>query len=561
MTDPRPAPSVVIRGGTGPTVVDTAVVTARARVVHDVADVATDVAARCRVVRRAVAETGPATFVTPSYDAWDTSVLTAGTGTGLGQPWLPTWPPHVVRARDAVLVEIDGTAVLLDDCATRLRDVGDRMLQAVAVYDDAELAAAAAVEDLWLVTKGLGFGAVSPAFSVPGMPGIPAFLWPVGAVVVEQGVPFLLELAAGRRPDPQRLVTGTAAEHAAAVRWLSRWIGPLGGGTAVGDAASVLEPLERLRTHRDRYDDDPVVTRLETPDGFTLPDPTDTSGALGAVAALYDTEHLPGSVVSVQRIDKGGADAWVVAIPGTQLGEEDNVFSMTSNLVLMDSDVERRVQADGARAVLAAMADAGIAPGDDVLLVGHSQGGMIAATVAAASVGTYSVRHVVTAGSPVAGHALPAGVKGTHLETQGEAVSDLDGAENPQTPDRVTVVGELRDAQGRPLAKVPHSVHFHQEVLAEAATVGDRGLEENLADVEALLAGDRQEPQLYEARLVEKSDPEAQCRAEGLPWTGPGSDPFAPAGPGWVPPPPMSWTPSEQSWQLRRPGAGEGAGA
>nr|WP_277818604.1 hypothetical protein [Cellulosimicrobium arenosum] len=192
----------------------------------------------------------------------------------------------------------------------------------------------------------------------------------------------------------------------------------------------------------------------------------------------------------------------------------------------MDDDVDHRADADSVKAVLAAMDDAGIRPDEDVLLVGHSQGGMVASVVAGATVGRYSVRHVVTAGSPVAGYELPKGVKGTHLETQGEGVSDLDAAENRATPERVTVTGEFRTAAGEPIGDVPHGVGFHQRVLAEATDVGDRGLEENLADVEEILAGDRDDPQLYEARLVE---PPERCVAPlALP---------APFGPPSFPPP------------------------
>jgi pimeloyl-ACP methyl ester carboxylesterase len=209
----------------------------------------------------------------------------------------------------------------------------------------------------------------------------------------------------------------------------------------------------------------------------------------------------------VQKIVKAdGTPTWVVAIPGTQLFNPGSVFNMTSNYQLMDADPAVRAQADSARAVLDAMRQAGIGADDDVVLVGHSQGGMVASAVAAATVGTYSVRHVVTAGSPVADHRLPSGVKGTHVENTNEGVSAFDGAENRATADSVTVTGRFSAPGGGPSLEVPHGVRFHQEVLDAAVEVGDRGLEEHLADVETLLDGEAQEPQLYEARLVPDPD-------------------------------------------------------
>jgi pimeloyl-ACP methyl ester carboxylesterase len=87
------------------------------------------------------------------------------------------------------------------------------------------------------------------------------------------------------------------------------------------------------------------------------------------------------------------------------------------------------------------MLDAGL-EGQDVMLVGHSQGGMVATALAADPGFTrhFNVQHVVTAGSPTAQVPdLPAGTSAIHLENRGDVVPLLDGEDNPDQPHRTTV--------------------------------------------------------------------------------------------------------------------------
>lgn len=514
------APVVVVRGGTEPSAVDTARMRERVGVLRaaaDALDAAADAGGLARV-RLAAVDTADYRALAPVARVEGLPELA---------PWTP-WPPHVAHARQRALDAADDVAAHARAAAHDLRSVGDRMDQAVRVYDDAELAAQGAVRELRSVARALGLP-LTPS----GVPR-PLPLAPVLDVVAGGVLATLVAALRGEGLDVRRLVSSTAADHAPLVSWLSRWVGLASPGSGapwrargVGDAASALARLD-LEGRAARYLPDPVTRRITTPDGVALPVAADADSALALVDALYDTERLPGSVIAVQRVDKGpdAPPAWVVAIPGTQLGQDRTVFSMTSNLALMDADPERRAGADSATAVLAAMQDAGVGPGEDVVLVGHSQGGMVAATVAASTVGTYAVRHVVTAGAPVAGHALPPGVAGTHVETQGEAISDLDGAENPATPARVTVTGTV-DASAGGTSLVPHGVAHHRAVLAAAADVGDRGLDEHLADVETLLAGTPDDVRLYEARLVPRPDPYDRCLAPA-----PARLPTLPAPPG-----------------------------
>jgi pimeloyl-ACP methyl ester carboxylesterase len=89
---------------------------------------------------------------------------------------------------------------------------------------------------------------------------------------------------------------------------------------------------------------------------------------------------------------------------------------------------------------------AGIGPDDPVLLAGHSQGGMEAAALLHRGSG-FHVTHVVTAGSPLAQvHGYPPGSHVLSLENRGDVVPLLDGADNPDTRQQVTVVFDDHEA-------------------------------------------------------------------------------------------------------------------
>jgi len=488
VSDPRPAPTVVVRGGTEPTAIETAAVVAQAVALTVRADLVGASLAALRRARESVsaAAASPTTWG-GRLGAPSTTLAAAG---GWSTDAVRVWPAEVRAARAAALEAFDLAIGVAQEQERELRRLGSRLHQAVRVYDDADATAKALWQDAGLLALG-GFSPIGAAAAG------------VNAVLAAGVLGFVDSLLRGR-PSWGRLVTTGASLHPATVRALSRAVGlldvdrPWYRMPTVGNGASVLRGM--LQPLRDRFLPDPEVRLLgPSPD---LPTPTDVRSALGAVDALEKD-----STLSIQRIVKDdGTLTWVVAIPGTQLLNPGSVYNMTSNYQLMDDDPAVRAEADSARAVMEAMRQAGIGPDDDVVLVGHSQGGIIAATVAAATVGTYQVRHVVTAGSPVAGHLLPPGITATHVEAREEGVSGVDGAENRATPDQVTVTGTFTAPGGGPPLEIPHGVHFHQEVLDAATEVGDRGLEEHLADVELLLDGDADEPLLYESRLVPDPD-------------------------------------------------------
>jgi pimeloyl-ACP methyl ester carboxylesterase len=129
----------------------------------------------------------------------------------------------------------------------------------------------------------------------------------------------------------------------------------------------------------------------------------------------------------------------IVDVPGTKdwslAGHNRDVTSLVTNLRAIAGGVTTYE-----RGIVEALHSAGVRPGDDVLLVGHSEGGMVAVDAARhlTASGEFHVSHVVTAGAPiglVAG-GVPSDVEVLAVENEGDVVPHLDGAPNP---DRVNV--------------------------------------------------------------------------------------------------------------------------
>lgn len=215
--------------------------------------------------------------------------------------------------------------------------------------------------------------------------------------------------------------------------------GPVNGATT-NDAARLLALLLGNDTTVDvrRLDGvDPTDTQTATPTSLS-----DLMRSLNDTNALDTTDPDRHGAIQVQRIvAEDGQERYVVYIPGTDdLGpipqDGKHARDMETNYQLiggLDS-----AYGDG---ITEAMREAGLS-GKDVMLVGHSQGGMVATSLAADPefAREFTVKHVVTAGSPTAQVTdLPSGTRAIHFENRGDAVPMLDGEDNPDQPNRTTV--------------------------------------------------------------------------------------------------------------------------
>ena len=241
----------------------------------------------------------------------------------------------------------------------------------------------------------------------------------------------------------------------------------------------------------------------------------DTESAAGLLAALYSDGHhqttpstlvLPGSdiapadlaglvhhleqvddqadgVIEVQSIrTTDGSVRHVVYLPGTDdltttpWSQDSDVRDLGTNLLLVSSQDNAYQQG-----ILDAMQQAGVRPGEPVALVGHSQGGMEAAALLAQG-SPYAVTHVVTAGSPTAHlDGFPPGSHVLSLENRGDVVPLLDGADNPDSAEQVTV----RFDDHGPSVAGNHDLaqYVHGALAVQAST--DPSVVEQLASLEA----------------------------------------------------------------------------
>jgi pimeloyl-ACP methyl ester carboxylesterase len=143
----------------------------------------------------------------------------------------------------------------------------------------------------------------------------------------------------------------------------------------------------------------------------------------------------PASPVSAANGSVAVSEArYVVYIAGTQswgLKPGVNPFDLTSNL----SAISKIGFAGSERAVEAAMRQAGIGPDSRVLLVGHSQGGLIAANIST----RYAGSKVVTFGAPLGLLAGELVAPTLAVEHRADPVPQLDGRPNPMSTHWVTV--------------------------------------------------------------------------------------------------------------------------
>lgn len=189
------------------------------------------------------------------------------------------------------------------------------------------------------------------------------------------------------------------------------------------------------------------------------------------------------------RIEKyegaGSTTRWSVYVGGTvELvpAASDEPFDLESAIGSVSGE-------DGAayRAVLAAMSDAGIEPDEPVAIAGHSQGGLVAASVAAS--GEYDVDTVVTFGAPSAQVPVVDGVTTVAVEHSDDLVPALAGSE-PVADDRTVVSRDTlsRNQQGDSLFSA-HSIEEYERTASLMDVSDDRRLVE-LRDALARLAPD-----------------------------------------------------------------------
>ncbi len=147
------------------------------------------------------------------------------------------------------------------------------------------------------------------------------------------------------------------------------------------------------------------------------------------------------TVITARGPDGGRRSAYVVTIPGTKDWQVDprsrpHLNDLATNAGALGGTPGARIEG-----LATALERAGARRGDPVMLVGHSQGGMLAVRAADqwTRSGRFTVTHAVTAGSPVGAMPVPESVRVLSLENRHDVIARLDAAPNADRVNQTTV--------------------------------------------------------------------------------------------------------------------------
>lgn len=328
--------------------------------------------------------------------------------------------------------------------------LGGAVLGAVRAYRAAESTETAALADIQdLVMRGAGVGAPVLLLGIAGVGGLQAAGVDVAGAADHTAFdhPWLVDLVGGGLDG---FLTGLATH-----RWGALVLGVAAARAGVRwppeTASQATAVLEQVAALAGLLDEDQAYESSAVDAGV----PVAGEGAHG-VADLVEGEVAlgadddPGRVRVVEVPQPDGSSAWVLELPGTQAWDPrpaTDPFDLSADVEAMAG--EATLAAAGAAAALdAAQSRAGRANArDPVMLVGHSQGGILAAAMACDDEfrSAHPVSAVVTMGSPVAYFPIPASVSVLSLEHVQDPVTRLDGARNPDTPRWTTARRDLAD--------------------------------------------------------------------------------------------------------------------
>ena len=225
-----------------------------------------------------------------------------------------------------------------------------------------------------------------------------------------------------------------------------------------------------------------------------------------------DGEAVENSTVMVQKATGGdGRAAYSLVLTGTEQwhdspGVHDVQGIGDGMTVPATAALTELPQAQ--RMAVQALQDAGIRPGDTVVLTGHSLGGIDAAGLAAnhAFRELYDVRAVTTFGAPVGDFAIPDATSVMAVEHVDDAVPPLDGMPNPDAAHRSTVrvdtpFPEAPDPWDSRLGTAAHEMYLYT-LGAQGITAADHPVvqahEQRLAAAVPHGPGTRTETFVYE---------------------------------------------------------------
>lgn len=226
--------------------------------------------------------------------------------------------------------------------------------------------------------------------------------------------------------------------------------------------------------------------------------PTSTTSLLEGVESLGEDGRV--RVIEIPTAD--GSTTWVLQVPGTHAPGLQGWFRGGEIPMDWPANVSLMLHATSASKVAAAraldLAQAGRAGvRDRVVIVGHSQGGIVAAALASdpAFTRTHRVSQVLTAGSPIDAFPIPSSTAVLSLQHATDPVPMLDVAPPPDRRNWTSVTAAA------PAGVFPHALTGYAATAARTERSGDVSLRQWQAGLApSLTARPGSAPQVHEFR-------------------------------------------------------------
>lgn len=190
-----------------------------------------------------------------------------------------------------------------------------------------------------------------------------------------------------------------------------------------------------------------------------------------SIAALTGRLNNEDGRVRIERYETSKGKIAVIYLPGTAewnpIGSH-KTFDIRSDIELVSGSAS----SDSVAAVRQAITAAELSPTEKVILVGYSQGGMVAAELAKTDI---EVSGIVTLGSPIAGTEIPKTIPVISLEHTNDVVPAISGKTNPISENWVTATRHL-DLQAGQTVIAAHAMSGYQETAALADRSTDTGV-------------------------------------------------------------------------------------
>lgn len=192
-----------------------------------------------------------------------------------------------------------------------------------------------------------------------------------------------------------------------------------------------------------------------------------------SVAALSQRLNNTDGNIRIERYETATGKVAIVYLPGT--GDWNPIGQKTAFDIRSDMEMAAGKNSMSIEAAKAAINSIGLTADEKLVLVGYSQGGMVAAELAGSN---SNVVGVVTIGSPVADYEIPNRVPTISIEHSNDVVPALSGQTNPFTENWVTASRHLDVDFGETVLKA-HEMGQYQhtaEMVDKSNDVGVRNV-------------------------------------------------------------------------------------